>query len=850
MDQAKLYDLNKTLEMAMQETARDKLIATLKDDSEHGLTHGMFIKNTFEKVYEYLKENGVDFQIYKQQSAYTIAGSLIACLHKPTELRDLVRTHTGGLLNELGWEIEPPREYINEFRDTAFDDLSKLHRRMFNVISNIAKEYTPKLQNEKFVNFEGVVDRKVRNSLYNFLTALADIEDDYIKEIYQDVSGYIKHVHDKFDEYSICTYPTKRCRPLTDELLSTQAVHDISIDITTRYTFMTQDLIDDAIKQEWFTHYLVGIIESLDFLELVNGAEYDCVGTVVAPAEGVNEELIDWINERAISNPTATPLVVQPLDWIKGETEGGFHWIGAEFIPTRKKEHTLPSQRYLDSVNKIQRTGFRINRKLFALIKQFEYEAEIHERKPRGWTQERYKRDCASKRSKNRDINRIIDIASDYIDYEHLYFTMYADFRGRVYYRQEYLSPQGQDISKALLEFDEGYVIGNDKKALRWLRINLANLGGKDDVKYTERVAWVKRNENKIRQLVKDPKSQMGLFEKADKPWQFLAACIDYVDYLNDPMNHKSRLPVGMDGKCNGSQHWCAMLRDEVGGAKVALIDSDKPSDLYLEVMGSLLSLCEVITSKEPSEDDDKEYDKYIWTIRWVDSGGIKRKLVKTPTMTKTYAAGKKAYRGYVANYCIDNGIVFSDDKTEHKRHINHMVDMIIAAIDKTMSVSGGMNFVQNAVTGIDEVHYETPMGFHLYMNPKRSFKREFKVKIDKRVRHVTFSYEGNSTDHLAIHTGIAPNFVHSMDATHMLLVVAACPNITHWMMIHDQFSCHAVFVEDMQNSIRHEFVELYLVDQLERFREQMGKSEKECPLPKYGKLDLNLVKKSKYFFS
>ena len=43
-----------------------------------------------------------------------------------------------------------------------------------------------------------------------------------------------------------------------------------------------------------------------------------------------------------------------------------------------------------------------------------------------------------------------------------------------------------------------------------------------------------------------------------------------------------------MDGSCNGLQNFSAMLRDEVGGKAVNLIPSDKPQDVYMEVVKSL----------------------------------------------------------------------------------------------------------------------------------------------------------------------------------------------------------------------------------------------------------------------
>ena len=47
------------------------------------------------------------------------------------------------------------------------------------------------------------------------------------------------------------------------------------------------------------------------------------------------------------------------------------------------------------------------------------------------------------------------------------------------------------------------------------------------------------------------------------------------------PTHHACRLPVHMDGSCNGLQHYAALGRDEAGGRAVNLLPSDAPQDVY-----------------------------------------------------------------------------------------------------------------------------------------------------------------------------------------------------------------------------------------------------------------------------
>ncbi|KNC74739.1 DNA-dependent RNA polymerase, partial [Sphaeroforma arctica JP610] len=108
------------------------------------------------------------------------------------------------------------------------------------------------------------------------------------------------------------------------------------------------------------------------------------------------------------------------------------------------------------------------------------------------------------------------------------------------------------------------------------------------------------------------------------------------------------------------------------------------------------------------------------------------------------------------------------------------------------------------------------------------------------------------------------PNFVHSLDATHMLITATMCSkkNIL-FASVHDSYWTHAGSVEDMNILIRDAFVELHrqpILDQLLQFwkahygglnmiQGARAKKVKLLPLPKRGIIDLEKVKNSPYFF-
>ena len=96
---------------------------------------------------------------------------------------------------------------------------------------------------------------------------------------------------------------------------------------------------------------------------------------------------------------------------------------------------------------------------------------------------------------------------------------------------------------------------------------------------------------------------------------------------------------------------------------------------------------------------------------------------------------------------------------------------------------------------------------------------------------------------------GIAPNFVHSLDASHLTLVVNACTarGINALAMIHDDYGTHAADAQELYEIIRERFVWMYQThDVLAAFHTAYPMLK---PPPAMGTLDLRSVLTSPYFF-
>lgn len=98
------------------------------------------------------------------------------------------------------------------------------------------------------------------------------------------------------------------------------------------------------------------------------------------------------------------------------------------------------------------------------------------------------------------------------------------------------------------------------------------------------------------------------------------------------------------------------------------------------------------------------------------------------------------------------------------------------------------------------------------------------------------------------------PNFVHSLDSTHMMFTGIECQKrgLT-FAAVHDSYWAHPSNITSMNAILREQFIRMHggpvLEDLYENFTSRYP-SEKFPPIPKRGSFNLNEVKNSTYFFS
>jgi DNA-directed RNA polymerase, mitochondrial len=144
-----------------------------------------------------------------------------------------------------------------------------------------------------------------------------------------------------------------------------------------------------------------------------------------------------------------------------------------------------------------------------------------------------------------------------------------------------------------------------------------------------------------------------------------------------------------------------------------------------------------------------------------------------------------------------------------------------------------------------------TPLGLPV-VQPYRRQKRHV---VKTLLQTVTLSVDSDSLP-VAVSkqkTAFPPNFVHSLDASHMLMTSLKMQDqgLT-FASVHDSYWTHACDVPIMNEMLRDAFVELYEQPVLETLKESLTARYPDVeipPIPERGTLDLKSVLDSRYFF-
>jgi DNA-directed RNA polymerase len=278
--------------------------------------------------------------------------------------------------------------------------------------------------------------------------------------------------------------------------------------------------------------------------------------------------------------------------------------------------------------------------------------------------------------------------------------------------------------------------------------------------------------------------------------------------------------------------------------------------------------------------------------------GRITRKIVKQTVMTSVYGVTMFGAKEQILNRLLEvhqaNGFGETIDRDDLPRMAAYLADLTLGSLNENFKgAAESMKWliaVANRICTDAKVPVEwtTPLGWPVV-------QPYFRIK-QRRVRTMLHTMTILESEELALRddntrapvnkpkqvAGLPPNYVHSLDSSHMLMTASKCREAgLTFAAVHDSFWTHACDVSVMNSILRDQFVRLHQSTDLDRLAEQMqeryccergeGRScagwetsgpctlEEGCrrvrwellpPPPPPGDLDINVVRDSTYFFS
>ncbi|NXM71945.1 RPOM protein, partial [Serilophus lunatus] len=447
---------------------------------------------------------------------------------------------------------------------------------------------------------------------------------------------------------------------------------------------------------------------------------------------------------------------------------------------------------------------------------------------------------------------------ANYVRDKVFWFPHNMDFRGRTYPCPPYFNHLGNDVTRAILLFAEGRPLG--PKGLDWLKIHLVNLTGlKKKEALQQRLEYANEIMEEVLDSADHPLTVRGRkwWMSTDEPWQALACCMEIAKASRspDPAAYISHFPVHQDGSCNGLQHYAALGRDLIGAVSVNLMPCSVPQDVYNAV------------AQQVEEFRKKDAEQEV-KIAQVLQGFISRKVVKQTVMTVVY--GVTRYGGRLQ---IEKRLKEIDDFPEEYlwEASHYLVRQVFNSIKEMFSATRDIqNWLTESAKLISQsgrtVEWVTPLGLPIV----QPYFRSKSTVLNCGMQNLTLksSNINQKPDTIKQKNAFPPNFIHSLDSTHMMLTALHCfrQGLT-FVSVHDCYWTHALTVDVMNQICRQQFVALHSEKILQDLSEFMVEKYCSCNtetiapwqkklmeqlsnVPKTGEFNLKNVIDSTYFFS
>lgn len=432
------------------------------------------------------------------------------------------------------------------------------------------------------------------------------------------------------------------------------------------------------------------------------------------------------------------------------------------------------------------------------------------------------------------------------------YFPHRCDFRGRIYPSPYYMQPQGPDLARGMLTFDESMRM--TAEGWRWFLVHGANMhGAKGTLEERERFAL--ELFPLAKKIHEDPVHERRWLD-ADDPWQFLAWCLEFGE-LDSPADWPqlwTRLPCHADGSNNGLQLYSLMTGDRNLARLTNAIPSEGgPHDVYMEVAGrateklyDTTGLCKL----------DREYAGK-WRELFGDEG-IPRAVAKRPVMTIAYNVSQFSATRYVRDWYVEEYGFDGPFGSEPNLPCYQLAERILGEVgDLCTGAILAMKWLEKVAFRLGraglESRWTSASGWPVVQHYRVQKTETVRLQIAGNISSLHFR-NPDTMSRVAYRkqaSGMPPNFVHSVDAAILHRVFAGWEGSAS--AVHDSFAAHAPRLPELLRLVRDEVARVTVEENpLESLRQEVLRASLLDPgaPPEVGEIDPDEVRQAAYMFS
>ena len=517
----------------------------------------------------------------------------------------------------------------------------------------------------------------------------------------------------------------------------------------------------------------------------------------------------DWKNEYVSSmaryHIESYPMMIEPLNW-EHEFRGGWYSerLKIGIVKTHSKEHkekiNVP-EIVKKALNYQQSTAYTINKKMLEIVKDLintnsisemsKFYVGVLEDYPSHFNQDtkkmlpeeqeefvKWKRRRAGVYTTRVKVNsrilwmsRTIRKATDLKDWDKLHFVFTCDFVGRMYPNSVFLSPQGSDLEKSLLDFKNEVNVSERGKV--WIKVHTAKCYG---IKGSEKelVKWYNTNISMIESIKNDWNDLRWTLAK--KPFCFLRACQE--DFKT------SNLPIGVDGVCNGLQHYAGLFRDEVTAKNLGMT-GDARADVYTLILDKCMTELKKV----------KSIVSYLWQGK-----NLNRDFFKPLVMLLSYGITKQSLSRKIFVQSLTEVLISYDNCA-------FLSDVIWKLFEQELKcVIKGMGILKEKV-GKDFMTWESPSGFVIFQPYYKKVVMYVNLKVQRKIK-ISLKTETKECNSRKQRQAFPANYIHGNDAAHAVNIIVSMG--TDIRAVHDEFAVHCNKVDKLQIVIKDTFVRMY----------------------------------------